>query len=95
MSEQKYTPTPWHMNDEDCIVGPDAAGVARILLARGNSAIADANSAFIVRAVNAHEALVEAINLIAQELVLMGRIDRDNIEIRDIIRAALKLASES
>lgn len=54
----------------------------------------EANAAFIVRAVNAHDALVSAIEsgiASLEQLVNVGRIPANNAGLRDL-RAALKLA---
>lgn len=59
MTAPKHTPAPWHAEN-----GTIYSQYATIGSAHGktrNDAENDANAAFIVRAVNAHDALVEAL----------------------------------
>jgi hypothetical protein len=91
MTKQKvrHTPTPWHVEpyawDEGkslVIIGGkpnDSIIVARIAPDSEDQIprkLDEANIAFIVRAVNAHDALVKALKAVTAELV--GRLDGTN-----------------
>jgi hypothetical protein len=79
MSEtQKHTPTPWYVAAmNDCLFifdrapspapydGPIPGGSPATVIAKLDYPKADANAAFIVRAVNAHDDLVKALEQIA------------------------------
>ena len=58
-----YTPTPWHQHDMEfgIICGPKGQGVADCKSPYISSESQSANAAFIVKAVNAHEALLQAL----------------------------------
>jgi len=93
-----HTPIPWmrsgvrqYLGDEDCIkVGPDGFWIAFLPIGRRPQeqagAIADAN--FIVRAVNAHGALVAAV----EALLVEGGTGVQKINARVDGHAALALA---
>ncbi len=59
----KHTPTPWHIRDVDTytIRSQHGCEVARAARHHIPADEIKANAAFIVRAVNAHDALVEAL----------------------------------
>lgn len=56
--DTKHTPTPWEMGGYDEILGPDRKMLAMCMLGVGQD---PSNGAFIVRAVNHYEALVEIV----------------------------------
>lgn len=56
-----HTPTPWTLNKYDEPAGPHGDNIRVKGFALTSSDEARANSALIVRAVNSHEALVEAL----------------------------------
>lgn len=61
--KQKHTPTPWAKTESFQIVKPQgntALELADICYV-GDEAVAEANAEFIVRACNAHDELVEAL----------------------------------
>ena len=71
MKKSEHTPTPWHKTALDKIVNSTGTTViANLNLLEfgtdGNTAIA--NAAFIVRAVNNHDALVEALEMALREM---------------------------
>lgn len=106
MTDRKHAPTPWRTSGLSAhdIVGPVGFGAGMVRLRHVASthiqsthpAVEDrcaANAAFIVRAVNAHDALVEALESI------LCLIDQDQAETigehdAEYIRAALELAGE-
>ncbi len=59
----EHTPTPWHIGGRSNIVGADDTLVAPVPRPKGAGAAGrrDANVALILRAVNSHDALVEAV----------------------------------
>jgi hypothetical protein len=87
-NETKHTPTPWHRAG-DYIVSEDEIAVAEITNPCLASQTEDANAAFIVRAVNAHEALVRALRELIEAAEEDGRPDRPCVR---VARAALALA---
>jgi len=93
LSKPQHTPTPWtvakaepnprcwHLHGENWR-GPYLASVAR-----------EANAAFIVRAVNAHEALVQAIEYtLTSGADLLDRELMKYHDVTSVLRAALALA---
>ena len=56
-----HTPTPWKVGEEYEILGPNEKVVATTY---HNRPEVEANAAFIVRAVNAHEELLEALRYV-------------------------------
>lgn len=87
------TPTPWVFDKYGNILqeGTDSftSRVSVEGVALGSSKEAKANSALIVRAVNAHQALVDALDNLLQAHLLTGRITNEDCAQAD---AALKLA---
>ncbi len=108
MSDIKHTPTPWR-TDEDfdhlSVAGADGAQIADCCIlgfkVKRNDAINRANAAFIVRAVNAHDDLVDALEVakqfVEQEAEMRGDADKGYAlscaAILPVIRAALAKAS--
>jgi len=84
MTKTKHTPTPWEIKEgwSGHIFGPNHEMISRAMDCRKSSA--QENAAFIVRAVNSHEALLE----VAKDLVkleadrLKGFLKRDDYECR-------------
>lgn len=65
--ETKHTPTPWHISDEHRIVDEQGGLVADVKYAKATTAEAMADAEFISRAVNSHEALLEAAKKVVKE----------------------------
>jgi hypothetical protein len=61
-----HTPTPWHRHDSEqfTVCGQDGLSIASTAVESRPEIESDANLAFIVRAVNSHAALVEALDSI-------------------------------
>jgi hypothetical protein len=74
-----HTPTPWAQNKYGEPVGPDGDNIRAKGLALTNSDEAQANTAFIVKAVNSHDALVEALRG-ARPILLMLIDDEYNVD---------------
>jgi hypothetical protein len=75
----QHTPTPWRRDydDDACFVIPHTKSEAQIVCVLGeHSGVADAedyaNAAFIVQAVNAHDALVKAASDLIDVLALQA-----------------------
>ncbi|HYD06525.1 MAG TPA: hypothetical protein VEC60_12410 [Reyranella sp.] len=88
MSEVKHTPTPWVRSGNLLHVGTSTRAKNRIAATFRYDDNADANAAFIVKAVNAHDELVAALTRIRD-------FDRDvtgGPEMVAIARAALAKA---
>lgn len=73
MNTAKHTPTPWTLNAErEKIEDADGEFVTRLSLSRYHDdrtdPIAEANAAFIVRCVNAHDDLVRELREAREEL---------------------------
>ena len=71
MSKPAHTPGPWrqHQTEADAIVGPDRKPIAMVsALGKRPDEEDDANLAHIIRAVNAHDALVAALKMAKQLL---------------------------
>lgn len=91
--QANHTPTPWARGEENNtginICGPDFRPVARVPFNALSTSIADANTDLIIRAVNAHDALVTTLTRFCSEELFnrttLGEALRD-------ARAALKLA---
>lgn len=63
----QHTPTPWTTeNLNPFILGPDEKAVCQMTWGKRPMAEEKANAAFIVRAVNAHEELLEALKTVKQ-----------------------------
>lgn len=100
----QHTPTPWHVGDGKAariIYGQDGYAIADATVYHGRHGGAEeANAAFIVRAVNAHDDLVAALrkarNAISEEVLAAGDEDHPTIarhaRIIDEIDAALAKA---
>lgn len=54
--ESKHNPTPWHISEEGFIMATDIQSIHSVI---DDVAISKEDAAFIVRAVNSHEALLE------------------------------------
>jgi len=70
MAQAAHTPTPWKFEDEyvraDALNGDEGGNIVADVYTRpshSHSPEMEANAAFIVRAVNAHDALVEALEI--------------------------------
>jgi hypothetical protein len=74
MTDTAHTPTPWKLMKNGRIAGPHiqlARGyqdVLGMITMNGDHQNMRANAAFIVKAVNAHDVLVEALNYARSEL---------------------------
>lgn len=95
-----HTPTPWHLHNSETIDGPKGEWIATVkpILPGARLGEAAANAALIVRAVNSHAALVEALS----EVLALYDCGGDFYIPYDVatkrlgrIRAALKLAKQS
>lgn len=96
MSNTKHTPTPWHMSveeksrrDDVYIVGnpTGALGGARQLaymVDTWTGASTEANAAFIVRAVNSHDQLVDVV----KEMMALGERLVDDVYGYEFVRKA-------
>lgn len=62
-NKPQHTPTPWHLHDTEnaTICGPDHLSLALCEARSRKGSENDANAAFIVRAVNSHEALLDVV----------------------------------
>jgi len=94
----KHTPGPWEdcpdfYNGGDHYIWPVGANGVQIATVHDNSQV-DANAAFIVRACNAHEELVEALRELIDQLEGIGIPDWHGAEGLDLsqARAAIKKA---
>jgi len=95
-TQTTHTPTPWYVNGS--LIAPTRTGkrfaIAEIF--RDNVQTAKANAAFIVRCVNSHAALVEAVEDARDTLIGMGSPDKtDYADVETAITrfdAALRLA---
>lgn len=65
MSEQKHTPTPWKVEIGRWMVGEGGIHVAQFM--GGGERETRADIAFTLRAVNSHEALVEALKPFSEQ----------------------------
>jgi hypothetical protein len=64
-----HTPTPWLLgNDRETIIATDDDIVVDCGIRRAEEA--EANAAFIIRAVNCHEELLDAVKCLRQHLAL-------------------------
>jgi hypothetical protein len=100
MTDATHTPTPWALNLNWVghvydVAGPDYQPICMVALDEHHHDVRLANAAFIVKAVNAHEALVEALEdarleLEAYELAATGE-GYNNLA----INFALELAEHS
>lgn len=94
--ETKHAPTPWRINGHDICSGPYA--VAGVYGTTGADArTSEANAAFIVRACNAHEALVSALDeceriLYARHADTLSPGGREALRAVNAARSALTLA---
>ena len=94
MTKSAHTPTPWTNNGQSIIVSSDG-DICQLFYTHKDGIDdqfpnAKANAAFIVRAVNSHEALVEALELIMKNSTNF-RLHAPAYMI-DKVEAALKLA---
>lgn len=88
MSETKHTPTPWYLaDDDDCRICCPEEDVCTADTHRDEYSPdedeAIANAAFIVRAVNSHDALVEALQSLLDETLNCvddGTLPRDAVD---------------
>lgn len=87
-----HTPTPWRLNGKVDIYAENNEGQTYML----GAIISEANAAFIIRAVNAHAALVEACKALEQFETTPDK-DAVLISYKAIERArkALKLVEEA
>ncbi len=73
MTENQHTPTPWHVDNTGVVVGSRAPNGSTDLIADLHTSAmpseARANAAFIVKACNNHQALVEALRRCREGLV--------------------------
>ena len=68
MSDAKHTPTPWFHCGAEIGMATETSGYGVATATDTNFAQAEANAEFIVRAVNAHDAMLEALKIIWGEL---------------------------
>lgn len=110
MIKQAHMPTPWHWGNQEgygpnALLATDNTPVMAIDLSWSpeegegldsvSLEISDEDAAFIVRACNAHEALVEALDVCKDLLVLSderGNYNKSEIKAFASANAALKLA---
>ena len=97
MSEPKHTPTPWHV--ESTRYGPYVSSETDMVVAEcsqrcGNKPReqADANAALIVRAVNAHEQMVGALESVAQAFAVEHIAEVIPPSVAAKVKAALRAA---
>lgn len=95
--EQQHTPLPWLLADHDfeVVVSGDGTVIADTWRRSGHiypKPIREANARFIFRAVNSHEALVEALQFALRESGCDG--DLCNYRWHEKARAALALAEK-
>lgn len=97
-SELAHTPTPWKTDPDlgnQCVLGPDGVQTADCSIfvnpkfGNRTDAINEANAAFIVRAVNSHDALVKACDKAAAVLSGDAMQKQSLIDALEAIRAAL------
>ena len=89
----QHTPTPWSYDGRDIWAtnSGNAVNVARLLTPK----LAEANAAFIVKAVNSHAALVEALKAAQSYIETPGDLSRPEVTfLQEDIEIALKLATE-
>lgn len=83
LAEPKHTPTPWKVKGNlNTIEGANGLTVCDL---RSNTVDADADAAFIVRAVNAHEELVNHLK------VWMSRVKATDRETLSLMEASLRV----
>lgn len=70
LSRRAHTPTPWMLGKEDSIQSANGDSVLEYYDYEGLGFIDSKDAAFIVRAVNAHNELVESLKLSWQQLDL-------------------------
>lgn len=96
MSETKHSPTPWMVDDTARLRSTTTGELITSL----EWDVTEENEAFLLRAVNAHEAVVGALKL-AVEALRAQRVEYDvvtgdgMVAVVDIADAALRLAGES
>ena len=91
----KHTPTPWQTTGDGLIWrGKPDENIAQVLARPYDGELNSANAAFIVRAVNSHQALVAALErmLGAYEADKEAGFSFGNDNAADQARAALRLA---
>lgn len=91
-TEQPHTPTPWHIDDRKQY-GRDAKG--KILFVTYDGDEDEANAAFIVRAVNAHEDLIHAVENLLWKANQNQRLSNDDINMAAYALAKAKGAVRS
>ncbi len=97
MTKSKHTPTPWHLHKTHDHAA-HISNCACVHMTRPENIIGceidPANAAFIVRAVNNHDALVSSLSDLIQALDEDGRFDKnpDPTSISGRARAALNAA---
>ena len=91
----QHSPTPWHQDSSPWIIKQKEEDDEVVATCHGVGSIPNANAAFIVRAVNSHDALVEAVNLLFTEVKAMNekKIGPYSCHYEKVL-AALKLAGE-
>lgn len=95
MTKSAHTPAPWR-TDVALIYGADNHEIADCrsrCRQTANPELIEADAAFIVRAVNAHDALVEALDMCLADLQVLAPKDRTAGQIKG--EAALSLAKDS
>lgn len=86
-TQVQHTPTPWLKAE----LGVVRNEVDNYLVARcigDTDQEADANAAFIVRAVNSHEAMLEALKLVVRDLKKYGKYEASSVYLELIISQA-------
>lgn len=66
MTKTAHTPTPWRIEDDTIKAGKNDTHLFDIYECPGLGVAAEANAAFIVRAVNSHDTLVEALETLVE-----------------------------
>lgn len=93
-SIEKHTPTPWHPDPdgyEEYIWGPEDQMIAQ-LRGHGAGLPQRTNAEFIVRAANAHDALLAACKQVSSELVNGQNVP--SLKAMDMIESAIALAEK-
>lgn len=75
-TESKHTPTPWHITNKGynhyIQKNYDGTNEFTVSICSGNQGMAKANAAFIISAVNSHEALLEAAKCLVHDIEISG-----------------------
>ena len=96
MKTQKHTPTPWKLDKWGLIQG-DNTDIANTNDTWVDEGVAEANAAYIVKAVNSHEALLKALKNMREDWLTsfetdVNEGDKDAIKILNDADEAIKQA---